>query len=120
MAAIWPISLPQQFLQQGFSRSNNPQIITSDYDVGEPQTRPRSQYKGIKLSGSFRMDFAQQAVFDTFYNVTTISGTQPFEFPDPYDENNILMVKFDSQSPPTESALSGKFLTVNVSLIVQP
>lgn len=120
MAAIWPVQLPTQFLQQGFSETENPQIITANYDVGEPQTRPRSQYRGQKFSGSMRMDFTQKGIFDTFYNTTTISGTQEFEFPNPYDNDQSIIVKFDSESPPSKGTFSGRFLTVNFAVIVQP
>ena len=122
MAAIWPVQLPQKFLQDSYKESGNPQIITVDYDVGEPQTRPRSQYERRMISGSFRMTAAQFQTFKTFFNVTIISGTQAFEFPDPLDELTTLIVKFDPESNPPYSvgSFGGRYLTVSVSFIVQP
>jgi len=122
MAAIWPFSLPQKFLQDSYRESGNPDIITADYDVGEPQTRPRSQYEGRIISGSFRMTATQLQTFKTFFNVAIISGTQEFEFPDPLDELNTLLVKFDpEQSPPYSiGSFGGRYLTLSVYFIVQP
>ena len=117
--AIWPVGLPQKFLQQGYTEQDAPQVISVTYDVGEPQTRPRSQYRGRKISGSMRMTATELATFNTFFNVTTISGTQPFEFSDPLTGLTIN-VKFDSEQTPSKGNFNGKYFTLSMTLIEQP
>lgn len=120
MATVWPVDLPQLTLRNGFSEQSNPNIITADLSIGVPQTRPRSTFQNKTYSGTIRITYAQKIVFDNFYQYTTLSGTQPFEFPDFYVENATIIVKFDSTVPPSVRSIGGDYFDVSFGLVRMP
>ena len=120
MAIVWPPSLPQKVLRNSFGESSAPNVISTDLGVGPPQTRPRGTFQKKSYSCSIRITIDQKIVFDEFYQNTTISGTQPFEFPDFYIEGVILNVKFNPESSPSVSGVGGYYVDVSFALDLQP
>ena len=118
--AIWPVSLPQKFLRDGFSENRTPNVIQSKMEIGAPQTRPRSTWQGKSYTGNMRIDYTQKIIFENFFQFTTVSGTQVFEFPDPYVTNAIIEVKFDAETQPTLVSWGGKYFTLSMKFILQP
>lgn len=116
--AIWPASLPQKFLQDGFGESLTPNIIQDNFEIGAPQTRARSTWQGRAFTGSFRITQEEKIIFDEFYEFITVFGTLPFEFPHPYT-GTVIECKFDGTSPPSASSWRGGYLKLTVSIIVQ-
>ena len=119
-SAIWPAGLPQKFLAQGFTETLKPNVISSDMEIGAPQTRPRSTWQGVTYAGSIRVNYSQKIIFDNFYQFTTLSGTQVFECPDPYVDGAVIEVKFDADNPPTKTYFGGLWFTISMTLILQP
>lgn len=118
--AVWPTGLPQKFLQEGFGETRTPNVINSGMGIGAPQTRPRSTWQGLAYTGNMRITIAQKIIFENFYQFTTLSGTQVFEFPDPYVSNAIIEVKFDAETPPPITLWGGEYFTLSMKLILQP
>lgn len=117
---VWPPSLPQRVLRNGFSEKRKPNIISTDLEVGPEQTRPRGTFQGVTFSCSLRLTLEQKIVFDNFYQYTTISGTQKFEFPDFYIDNTVIEVKFNAKTPPEASSVGGKYFDYSFALDLQP
>lgn len=117
---VWPAELPQAFLQSGFSETLTPNVIQSDLEIGAPQSRPRSTWQGKTYSGSMRINYTQKVAFNNFYQFTTLSGTQVFEFPDPFVPDTVIEVKFDGTNPPSASHWGGEYFTLTMTIILQP
>lgn len=116
--AVWPLTLPQKFLRSGFRETLTPNVIQSEFEIGAPQTRPRSTWQGKTFSGSMRITYEQKVIFDNFYQFTTLSGTQPFEFPDPITGTTVTC-KFDGANPPSLSAWGGGYFDLSIAVILQ-
>lgn len=118
--AVWPTGLPQKFLREGFGETRTPNVISSGMEIGAPQTRARSTWKGLSYTGNMRITYQQKIIFENFYQFTTISGTQIFEFPDPYVSDAIIEVKFDGETPPSTALWGGEYFTLSMKFILQP
>lgn len=120
MAILWPVSLPQKVLRSGFSEKYNPNIIKVDLGIGVPQTRPRGTFQNKTYSCSIRITGSQKITFDNFYQYTTLSGTQPFEFPDFFVDNAVIIMKFDPDNSPSVTSIGADYYDVSFSLIRMP
>lgn len=120
MATVWPVDLPQLSLRGEFAEQSSPNIITADLSIGPPQTRPRGTFQNKTYSVGVRITYAQKVVFDNFYQYTTLSGTQPFEYPDFYIPNAVIIVKFDSAVPPSVKSIGGDYYDVMFGLVRMP
>ena len=120
MATIWPTTLPQKVLRSGFSEKSTPNVIKVDLGVGAPQTRPRGTFQNKAYSCAIRITGTQKIAFDNFYQYTTLSGTQPFEMPDFYVENAVIITKFDPETPPSVTSIGGDYFDVAFVLLRMP
>lgn len=117
---VWPASLPQKVLRNGFAETSSPNVISTSLEVGPPQTRPRGTFQGKSYACTIRLTIAEKIVFENFYQNTTLSGTQVFEFPDFYEEDVIIEVKFNAENPPSVSSIGGDYIDISFSLDLQP
>lgn len=120
MAIVWPLSLPQKPLRDGFNQTFSPNVIKTDFEIGPKQTRPRSTFQGKKFTVSYMITGDQKIVFENFYQYTTLSGTQPFTIPDFYLDNAELTVKFDPDVRPQIVYLGGVNFRLSFGLDLQP
>lgn len=78
---VWPITLPDNFLQSGYNEGNINNILETAMDYG-PTKRRKKQTKGYKpITGSMLISSAQKAIFQTFFTDTIAYGALPFTMP---------------------------------------
>lgn len=118
MADAWPDSLPQNFVG-GYADGEPDNLIETSPDTGPPISRARSSAGVRNLSGSMRMTRTQLATLHTFFNTTLISGSLPFNFPDPSFGGTVL-VKFPKSKQPTWQQINASAYMVGISLLVLP
>lgn len=80
---VWPATLPQRFLQQGFTETPPDTLLVTDFDVGPGFARRRSTCGVRKFSGRMYLDATKKALFDTFVRTTLKGGALTFMFPHP-------------------------------------
>ena len=103
--AIWPASLPQQPLQDGYQETEPDLLLRSSMDVGPAKVRRRytAGVKPYKLS--FAISSAHKATFQSFYLGSISSGVYPFTFPDP--DNSASTISIRITKPPLYTSLGG-------------
>lgn len=83
MAVNWPLTLPQDTLQDGFQYSRQTGLIRTDMDAGYPKTRRRFTATVRTYNISMVMTKTQLEAFETFYFDSLQMGTVRVNFPDP-------------------------------------
>lgn len=91
--AVYPASLPQYPLVQGFTDERQSGSIRSNMDTGAPKTRKRFTAVVRKLTWPTILTGTQRAIFDTFFITTINEGATSFTINDPASTGTIT-VKF--------------------------
>jgi len=113
----WPASLPDDFLQSGFSETLPDNVLRSKMDIGPPKTRRRSTAAPRPIAGQQLMTTAQVATFDTFFVTTLSDGAIGFDWTHPRTGAAITL-RF--VSPPAYVATGGDFWSITLPLEVLP
>ncbi|MBK8909231.1 MAG: hypothetical protein IPM60_15525 [Rhodospirillales bacterium] len=80
---VWPYSLPQRPLAQGFNEQARETAIRTQMEAGPPKVRRRFT-AGIRTMGmQLRLTADQVATLDAFYDTTVAGGTLPFDWVHP-------------------------------------
>lgn len=120
MSEVWPASLPQ-CLNVGYdSGLGENGKIESQPDTGPSNSRRRTNAVMRPLSGNMRMTRAQKNQLKQFFENTIMQGALPFEFPDPDDPEEVLLVKFPKGSQPSWRQIAGGKFMVSISLMIMP
>jgi hypothetical protein len=119
MVDAWPSDLPQKFQVQQFTEGVGDGLLEYAPDVGPSISRRRTAAVMRPMSGAMICTADQIAIFRTFYEVTILGGSLPFNFPDQIRAGTLL-VKFTKQSPPTWPAISGRYFNLTLVLVVLP
>ena len=77
---IWPASLPQFVLRDGYRESPADIIKRTPMDVGEAKQRPLFTTGFKKLPVVLSLDLDQLPILKTFYQDTLQGGTIPFQW----------------------------------------
>lgn len=80
---VWPLTLPDVFLVDGFQESPPDILIRTKTDAGPSKVRPRYTTGPRAMTGTVSMTKAQLGSFDTFYRDTCRGGELPFDWSDP-------------------------------------
>jgi hypothetical protein len=81
MAAVWPESLPQRFLQEPGATEQPPDVVLeTQMDAGPPKARRRFTAGFRLVGGSIDLTHAQRATLDDFYMNTLQGGALPFDW----------------------------------------
>jgi len=81
MAAVWPASLPQRFLQEPGATEQPPDVvIESTMDAGPPKARRRFTAGFRLVGGSVALTRDQRAILDDFFMNTLEGGALPFDW----------------------------------------
>lgn len=118
MADVWPASLPQKLLVEGYSEGLADGRLISQMDAGPAKVRRRSSAMPRPLQGSMIMTSAQLATMRTFVNTTLIGGSLPFDFPDPATGATLLVRC--AGSVPALTNLGGAYWNVSLDLEILP
>ncbi|BCA04088.1 hypothetical protein ABIF50_006225 [Bradyrhizobium diazoefficiens] len=119
MADPWPDTLPQCFVV-GYSEGLPDGVAEVTPDIGPPISRGRSSAMARPLSGQMRMTRAQIATLKAFVEVTLDRGALPFEFPDPTEVGETLLVKFAKGDKPSWQQVAAGVYRVGITLTVLP
>jgi hypothetical protein len=104
MAAIWPATLPEYVLQDGYQEALNQQSIESQPDTGSPKVRRRYTKEVHKFDVSIQMTQAQKATFETFYYTTLNGGSLTFDWVNPLTR---VATTFRFRNPPPRYTVIG-------------
>ena len=84
--AAWPLS---QRLRIGMTESYDAPVIRTQMDAGPAKMRPRTTTVVKPLTGSLVLNGTDVATLRTFYETTTVFGTEVFTWTDPVDDSAI-------------------------------
>ena len=113
----WPSAptLPQKLQIEGHNSSVPDGRLRSRGDTGPPMVRRRSSAMNQPIVGTMEMTTVQWTyLIDTFWKTTTLGGSLPFNFPDPWTGSLVPMMF--GERPPVESALGGDYYMVTLDL----
>ena len=116
--AMWPATLPQRFLRQGFSHTAPDNRVGFQPEQGEMMTRRRGSGAPERITGAINVDVDGWNVLWTFWKDTLRHGTDKFTWVHPITAAAGATFKFDSQ--PTTAPASGGLLRVTLSLWILP
>lgn len=108
----WPTSLPQKFLENGFSETLAPTVLRSDNDAGPPKVRQRFTASFDQISGAMHITAAQRVTLTDFYKNTLAGGSKTFLFDDPFDGTER---EYRFVNPPEYAPLGGDVIAVRLS-----
>lgn len=80
---MWPLSLPQYPLVQGYQDTPGRAVIVSDFDVGPKRQRKRSSAAMRKVTATYPLKPSQKADWDSFYELAL---GRSFWWPDPMQD----------------------------------
>lgn len=83
MPAIYPSSLPQFVLQEGFGEKLNEQTVESQMDTGAVKVRRRFTKQIRRFNIVQQLDESQLATFEDFWQNTLQGGSLPFDWVHP-------------------------------------
>jgi hypothetical protein len=118
MAEVWPASLPQVVLVDGFSQAIGDGRIRHKPDTGPAIVRRRSSAMPMLMPCAVDVDDDQWDDLVEFGEVTLIGWTLPFTFPDPAG-GAALLVRFGEQLPSRVAGVPGMW-KVSLGLEVLP
>lgn len=111
--AIWPASLPQYVLQQGFSEKEPDTMLETQMEAGPPKARRRFTTDYREFTVALQMSAAQRATFQTFFNTTVKGGSLPFDWVDPVTQG---AATFRFRKPAPQWAIRGETHIVRLAL----
>jgi len=82
MGVAWPASLPQRFLDAGYSEEPGDNVLRSEMDVGPPKSRRRSTVAPKRITARMVMTKTQFASWKTYHEDTLADGTIAFDLED--------------------------------------
>ncbi len=80
---VWPASLPQEPLTQGFSEQAPSTAIRSQMEAGPPKVRRRFTAGVRNIECQLRLTPAQVDTLDAFFGSTVAGGALPFDWKHP-------------------------------------
>lgn len=116
--SVWPNTLPQSPLLEGFARVYRQNKISFQPEGGKSKDVLFFTAVPEVMNLQFVLNESQRQTFVTFYKTTTLFGTQYFTFTDP-NTNQSISVRFSGE-PPNISALSDRFFNVTFQLETLP
>ena len=85
--AVWPATLPQAPLTDGFSEIPQDGTLRTETDIGPSKTRQRFTALASYYTVRYAMTAAQKATCITFYKTDTKGGSLAFTWPHPETGN---------------------------------
>lgn len=117
--AVWPVTLPDDFLLAAYSETAPDNIISSEMEIGPPKTRRRSTSATRKISGNIILTTAQVATHDTFFTTTLYDGAEPFDWTN-QRTGSTVEVMYVPHSPPVYTPLGNGKWNVAINLMITP
>ncbi|HYD17056.1 MAG TPA: hypothetical protein VEF76_01090 [Patescibacteria group bacterium] len=114
---IWPETLPQSPLSEGFREMPPDVLARSEMDTGPAKLRPRTSAGCAKLEVTYILSREEVEMLSDFYNEELMWGALAFSFPHPRLEEP-ADCRF--RQPPSYTAINGDFFKVACQLEVLP
>lgn len=114
---LWPSTLPQSPLIEGFSETAPSTTTRTEMDQGPAKVRQKTTAGVRRLILSFLLSKTQTATLDAFFHTDTKGGSLSFTFPHPRT-NESLSCRF-TQAPRYQTQNGEKF-RAGVELEVMP
>jgi hypothetical protein len=114
--SLWPVGLPQKPLREGFQRTKFPNKVQTEMDSGPTKSRRFQSIASFIYNVTFELDQGNSELdtFWTFYDTTTLSGTEEFEWVDPLSGTNYYWVFYGDE--PVETPVGGNNYRVTFQL----
>lgn len=114
---VWPGSLPQSFLMQGYSQQKKPMSIESEVDFGPAIVRRRYSAASEIIQGRMLMTTAQWETVIAFKE-TTLNDVEVFDWVHPVtgDAKSVRFVSKDATALAIVANLTGDLYIVNLLL----
>ena len=99
-ASVWPATLPQTFLIDGFAEGLSiKNVIRSSNDTGPAKVRRRSTASPRPINGAMDMTDQQLQTLKNFINGELAGGSLPFYFPAQPPFVGTYLVRFNEELP---------------------
>ena len=80
---VWPASLPQRVLAQGYAETFPDTVARAKMDAGPDKVRRRFTAAARDFEGSLRLTPAQAATLESFFHSDTAGGSLAFDWSHP-------------------------------------
>lgn len=114
--SVWPVTLPAPALNSLRETPPN-NTIRTNMDKGPDKVRRRTTANVRPISFTLKLTPAQVATLDTFYDNTTFSGADEFDYTHPRT-GAAVTARF--VSPPEYSESEGVIYNCSISLEIMP
>lgn len=119
MVSVWPETLPQKLLVDGYSQSAANTLLRSEMETGPAKQRRRFSAGVVPLSGKLILDWDELDILRAFYDTTLIGGSLRFIWKDPIDQlSGNAQMRFTS--PITWTTYGAGLFSVSLSLEIMP
>jgi hypothetical protein len=115
---IWPVTIPQDLLVDGYGEATPDVAIKSNMDVGPAKVRRRTTAAVRPITGKMVMTLTELGLFKSFYNTDLLGGSLRFDWTDPYDGSTAVEMRFTA--PPSWSAIDPDHFEVSMALEILP
>lgn len=117
--AVWPLTLPQVVLADGFQQGLGETRRSASTDVGPGKIWKRTSAATRPMPSSIRVTGSELDIFEAFVRDDLAEGSLPFTFPDPRGGSDLL-VRIAPGSMPSWSTPGGDVWTVSIPLEILP
>ena len=114
MAIVYPTSLPEFVLEEGYSEKLNDQTIESQMESGSVKVRRRFTKQIRKFSIVLMLNESQLATFEDFWQNSLNGGSLPFDWLHPLTRQS-LTLRFRNPAPSYTPA-GGAYMRVSMVL----
>lgn len=114
---IWPTSLPQEPLREGYTETGPDALLRTEMESGPPIVRRRFTAATQGRQVVYRMSDAQWATFKTFFDTTISGGALRFDWP---DAGNDTTVEARIKPPYQRTVIGGGWNDVTLEIEVLP
>jgi hypothetical protein len=114
--SLWPATLPQCPILNGFSEQRQRNAVSFNPDVGPPKLRRRSSTSGVVASIVFHMTINELEIFRTFFVDTLEDGPISFQWQHPLD-GLIYDWWFDAKESPRIERVTSDTAYVSFNLL---
>ena len=119
MVSVWPETLPQKLLVDGYSQSAANTLLRSEMETGPAKQRRRFSAGVVPLSGKLILDWDELDILREFYDTTLVGGSLRFIWKDPIDQlSGNAQMRFTS--PITWTTYGAGLFSVSLNLEIMP
>lgn len=93
----WPSTLPERLSISGYSEAPNHGVVSTSIE-GAKRYRRRTRAITKPITGRMVLTKTELSIFKAFFNTTIKGGVLPFNFPNPYDINTTIKVRWNAPS----------------------